>query len=128
MNTVSIVWERVKYVNLIDHKDAFYYAFSKGKVLLYIGITYRQDIKKEIDQTLRSFKVNEDSVNIWIGYISHTSYIRLTEQIIKDVECLLIFKNKPLWNTLCKASYTGRSDLKVISRGFPLLMHIVIAP
>jgi hypothetical protein len=127
MNTVSITWLRVRYVDLKDHKDTIYYAFSNRKVLLYIGITFRQNMKTEIDQTLKSFKERPENVTLWIGYITYTTYVRITEQIVKDVECLLIFKNKPLWNTQCKAEYTGRPDLKIISHDFPLLMHIIIA-
>lgn len=127
MYTVSIEWLNIKYDKLSSYEDAYFYMSLKGRTLLYIGIAFKQDIVKEVNNTLRAFKVKGDTITIGLGYISYTTYKRITEQIVKDVECLLIFKNQPLWNTQCKSSYTGRPDLKVISHFCPLLYHIITA-
>lgn len=51
--------------------------------------------------------------------ISRSDYSRITEQLAKNIERLLIFIHQPKLNTHFKKGYAGRDSLKVISMGCP---------
>ena len=114
MNNVKLEWEKVDDINKIRKLyDTEFYAFTQNNTLLYIGIAYFQYVADEILQTIRDFNYDKNEIKIWLGYIVESDYERITEEIIRDVECLLICGNKPLDNTQCKDNYTGRDNLKI---------------
>ena len=124
MDSIIITWgfsnnEALKHID--DHK---FYAFSKDGVLLYIGIAHRQHVVTEINQTINRLSLTEqkNQLTIWYGNITYSSYQRISESLVYDVECLMIFKNQPQLNSQCKKSYTGRENLKIKSLFMPLLM------
>jgi len=127
MEIVKIEWIKTNYREIKEYYDTYYYAFSRGNSLLYIGISYKQNVKTEIDQTLRRLGINTTGLSIWLGYLNSdaTTYSRITEQIIKDVECLMIYTNQPICNTQCKENYTGRCNIKVRTSGCPLIRKCV---
>ena len=114
MNNVTLEWEQVEDIDSIRKlDDTEFYAFTQDNTLLYIGIAYFQDVADEIRQTIRDFNYDENKIRIWLGYIDESDYERITEEIIRDVECLLICGNEPLHNTQCRDNYTGRDNLKI---------------
>ncbi|MHB1755749.1 MAG: hypothetical protein ACYCT6_09960 [bacterium] len=116
MDNVTLEWEKVEdSIKKLD--DTEFYAFTQNNTLLYIGIAYFQDVADEIRKTIKAFNYNEDEIKIWLGYIVESDYERITEEIIRDVECLLICGNKPLDNTQCKDNYTGRDNLIIKNNG-----------
>ncbi len=118
MNNVTLEWEQVEDIDSIRKlDDTEFYAFTQDNTLLYIGIAYFQDVADEIRQTIRDFNYDENKIRIWLGYIDESDYERITEEIIRDVECLLICGNKPLDNTQCKDNYTGRDNLIIKNNG-----------
>jgi hypothetical protein len=80
-------------------------------------MAYKQDVADEIRQTIRNFNYNEDGINIWLGYIDKSNYERITEEIVRDVESLLICANTPSDNTQNINNYSGRDNLKVENLG-----------
>jgi uncharacterized protein YlbG (UPF0298 family) len=118
MNNVKLKWVKVKDIKKIrKYGDTEFYAFTQNNTLLYIGIAYFQDVADEIWKTIRAFNYDENEIKIWLGYIYESDYGRKTEQIVKDVECLLICGNKPRDNTQCKDNYTGRDNLIIKNIG-----------
>ena len=118
MNNVKLEWEKVDDINKIRKLyDTEFYAFTQNNTLLYIGIAYFQYVADEILQTIRDFNYDKNEIKIWLGYIVESDYGRKTEQIVKDVECLLICGNKPRDNTQCKDNYTGRDNLIIKNNG-----------
>ncbi len=118
MNNVTLEWEQVEDIDSIRKlDDTEFYAFTQNNTLLYIGIAYFQDVADEIWKTIRAFNYDENEIKIWLGYIYESDYGRKTEQIVKDVECLLICGNKPRDNTQCKDNYTGRDNLIIKNIG-----------
>lgn len=122
---IKIQWKKTNLCGLPQYEDAWFYILSRGNALLYIGITYWQDVIKEVMQTLRAFDLNTSGLSIWLGCIIESDYGRITEQIIKDVEGLLVYTHQPIYNTQCKASFTGRGNLKVKNSGCRLLIPCV---
>ena len=125
MNIVELTWERGRMEDLRYGDDAHFYAFSIGSRLEYVGIAYYQDVANEVSKTLLAFDLDSDELVVWLAFIKSTDYERITEQIVKDVECLLIFTNKPSLNTQCMSSYAGRYNLTVKSKGLPLIKACV---
>ena len=125
LNEVKLKWEKTNLNELGGSEDTWFYMFTRGNNVLYIGIAYHQDIYREIKQSLRAFDITSIGLSIWLGYIIETDYRRITEQIVKDVECLLIYTHQPSYNTQCMANYTGRNNLQVKNRGCPLLRRCV---
>jgi len=75
--TVKLEWKACGYDNILNEQDADFYLFGEGAKLLYIGIAYLQDVKKEIDANINDFGLNRYGIDInknW-GQIS-TCYIR----------------------------------------------------
>ena len=90
MDNITLEWERVEDINKIrELDDTEFYVFTQNNTLLYIGIAYHQNVADEIRQTIRSFKYNENKIKIWLGYIEKSDYKRITEEIVRDIECLL---------------------------------------
>ena len=125
MKKVEIQWRKTTLNSLSQEEDTWFYALSRGNALLYIGISYHQDITKEIKQTLRAFDISTSGLSIWLGYIIETDYGRITHQIVRDIESLLIFTHQPTYNTQCMTNYTGRDNLKVKNRRCKLLRPCV---
>jgi len=115
--TVRIFWERVYLSDLGEAEDTYFYAIFRGKNLLYIGMAYYQDIAREVKNTIRAFNMDTTGLYLCLGYITATSYGRITLQIIRDVECALINALQPPYNTQCRKSYTGRSGLVIYNTG-----------
>jgi hypothetical protein len=125
LNELKLRWEKTNLLELDDKEDTWFYMFTRGKNIIYIGISYHQDIRREIKQSLRAFSICTIGLSIWLGYIMETNYRRITEQIVKDVESLLIYTHQPSYNTHCKSNYTGRNNLKVKNSGCRLLRHCI---
>ena len=131
-DTLVISWEQTKMSELPENDDTYFYAFSYGQTLYYIGMTYLQHVKDEIKQKKREFKFSDKGLVVWLGYIDRTTkhksvFKTVSKKIILNSECLLIYENQPSKNTACKKNYTGRPVLKVISYNFPLIYDIVYA-
>lgn len=118
MDKVTINWYQTNWSAMTLHKDTVFYAFTRGSNLLYIGIAYYQDVVDEVRSTLRRLNLSTTGMSIWLGYIDseNTTYGRITHEIIIDTECLMIHMNKPSQNTQCISNYTGRWNLRVVSR------------
>lgn len=94
--------------------------------LLYIGQAFDQTLRERIPQEHEAykcvFKYQKDhsgvGIVVMVGIIKNPSVQKLTQQLFDDTECCLVFHNKPLCNTTCKESYSGR-DIKVINIGHP---------
>lgn len=127
MDILKINWEQTNFSDLPNNEDTYYYAFSRFDILLYIGITNRQNVKDEIRQTLQRLKINTTGLSIWLGYIdaTKTTYGRITEQIVLDGECLMINTNRPTLNQQCKQSYTGRNNFCVKTSGCKYIRNCV---
>jgi len=119
METLKIDWVKTNYNNLYKNYDSHYYAFSRGRTLLYIGISCYQDIIIEIDKTLNRLNIKISGLTIWLGFVNiqKSSYTRITKQIILDGERLMIITNQPNYNQQCKEKYYGRCNFKVRTSG-----------
>ena len=106
-------------------EDAYFYLFSRGRWLEYLGMAYRQSVRREILQTLLAFQLEARGLSVWVGDIVESDFGRITEQIVRDVECLLVITHRPILNTQCTKSYRGRDNLMVENRGCPLLRSCV---
>jgi len=122
---VNINWIRTNIDEILNYDDAYFYVFTRGSSLLYIGIAYHQDVDSEIKQTIRAFNLDSGKLLIWLGFIEDTDFRRITEEIVRDTECLLIYTNQPPLNTSCKESYAGRDNLMVLSDGCPYLIKCI---
>lgn len=121
MNEIIIGWVHTNLEALEYRPFCEYYSFSRKGKLLYIGIAYKQDVRTEIVQTLKRLQISTNGLTIWVGSIASSSYERITEQIVRDVECLLIFTHQPSLNTQCTETYSGRDNLRVRSRGHSII-------
>jgi hypothetical protein len=88
MNNIILEWKQIDINSIPELDDTYFYAFTQNNNLLYIGMTYYQDVVDEIRQTIRRIGYNGNK--IWLGYIKKTDYERITKEIIMDIEFLLI--------------------------------------
>jgi hypothetical protein len=124
-DSVSIKWVKTNYSNLKELPDTHFYLFARGNSLLYIGMSKDQDVIDEIKQTMRSFQIKTHGLSVYLGYISNSSFKKISKYIIRDTESMIIFKNKPKLNTQCVKNYTGRIPLRVISHNCRYLKKTV---
>jgi len=128
--SVTIQWEKTSFSKLnekYEGSDANFYAFSRGKNLLFIGMAFKQQITDEVKQSVKDNHIGTAGLSIWLGHVVETEYKRLTPQIVLDVKRLLIFIHQPRNNTQFMKSYNGRDGLKVKSRRCKLLRPCVRA-
>lgn len=117
---VSIKWEKTSIANLRTIEDTYFYALLRGDNVLYIGIAYHQNVADEVNKTInRLDELDKNTVGLYVclGYITESTYGRITEQIVKDVECALIYHFQPPYNTHCTSSYKGRKNLTIYNKG-----------
>lgn len=118
---IVLKWEEVGYDELSEMEDSYFYAFSRNLNLIYLGTAYHQSIVYKIKSEIMKFEMDMKRLTIWIGHIVESDFKQITEQIVKDIECLLIHVHRPTYNTRCIANYTGRNNLKVRNHGCPYL-------
>jgi hypothetical protein len=118
----SIRWIKTNYSEISSHEDYYFYGFSRGKTLLYIGNTIKQDVKDRIDQHIRiKFKNETHGLQIWLGVLSYSHIEKVSDKLIRDLESLIIFRNQPSFNHQCKKNYTGNGYIMIHNVGMPLL-------
>ena len=127
---VTIQWEKTNLTKLKEMKNetgskdiinSRFYAFSRGKNLLFLGFAYRMEIWDEAMEILDDDEIKSKGLVIWLGHIMDTDYGRITIQIVRDVRNLLIFVEQPTYNKQYKKSYHGRKDLVVKNSKFSLV-------
>ena len=121
MAEVTLAWQEVNINDNIIHEYAYFYAFTDKYDCVYIGMSYDQKIMDEITQRLDNLGLDSDEVSIWVGYIKDSDYEKISKELVRDIECLMIYYDKPEYNTLCKENYTGRDNLEISSEGCPFL-------
>ena len=139
MDTVEIKWIGYSFPlqDITTHPEPTldengFYAILLGKgnpkegweslTLLYIGQAFDQTIRKRVPQQHKAYKCVNDWLKanpgydaiITLGQISFPG--RLTQPLVDDTECCLIFTNQPKCNETCKESYNGR-ELSVKNAG-----------
>lgn len=147
MDTVHIDWDEIviRFNNVGDSKrpkldeKGFYAVLGAvynpktdkwGNIkLLYIGQAFDQTLRERIPQEHPAYACVFDyqrrhsgvCIVVMLGTVEKSTVAKLTQQLLNDIECCLIFCNQPLCNTSCEESYSGR-DLKVINTGhsYPL--------
>jgi len=85
------------------------------KKLLYIGQAFEQTIRERLkqphdaDACMKKEKQNEPNSGLWFktGVITKNDQEKVTQQLFNDVECCMIYVNKPKCNTLCIETYEG---------------------
>ena len=85
------------------------------KKLLYIGQAFEQTIRERLkqphdaDACMKKEKQNEPNSGLWFktGVITKNDQEKVTQQLFNDVECCMIYVNKPKCNTLCMETYEG---------------------
>ena len=85
------------------------------KKLLYIGQAFEQTIRERLkqphdaDACMKKEKQNEPNSGLWFktGVITKNDQEKITQQLFNDVECCMIYVNKPKCNTLCMETYEG---------------------
>ena len=126
MDTISIHWDKTNIKKLSEYEECCFYAFTSGRNLLYIGMTWHQEIRKEVKQTIRDFDISTQGLSIWLGYIHDSTILSIRKSLIQDIECLLIHMNNPPLNKQCKSAYTGRDNLKIHSKNFSFIHKTIM--
>lgn len=94
--------------------------------LLYIGQAFDQTLRERIPQEHTAYKCVFDykkqhsnvGIVVMLGSIEKSTVERVTQELFNDIECCLVFSNKPLCNETCQDCYSGR-DLKIVNTGHP---------
>lgn len=124
MDSVTIHWRPTNYHQLSKCEDCYLYAVSFQQDLLYIGMAYSQTVQARLQHQAHiraKYQYLLDDITVWLGTLTYSSFARISEQRIRDIEALLIFLHQPLDNTQSKSSYRGRPNLLVRSKYCPLL-------
>ena len=118
---VTVRWEYYAASQHYNSRIIPFYAFSRGGNLLYIGMTYEQEIGAEINASIRRLGLNRIGLAIHVGAVNYekSDIQRVTKQLVKDCECLMIYNYQPVENTQCKQAYTGRTGLRVKHQNAP---------
>lgn len=118
---IHLAWKKTSVKKMKDMEDCYFYAFSHGDHLQYIGIAYCQDAQTEIKKRMGDLGKKAKGLTIWLGYVKKTDYEQIGEKLVKDIECLLIFTHQPPINTQCTSEYTGRKTFTIKNTGCEFL-------
>lgn len=126
---IKLKWEKTTFSKMNDLNDTNFYMFERLDKIIYIGmtaVTSKQSVQDEINSKKDSmFNGNVSGVSVWLGYFEkdelHSDSIKLlTDNIVRDVENLLIYKIKPVYNTQGVKKYDGK-DLLIVNEDCSLL-------
>jgi len=92
--------------------------------LLYVGQAFDQTLRERIPQEHSAYECAFDyqrkhsgvGIVVMLGTIKNSIVEKLTQQFFDDIECCLVYCNRPLCNTSCQETYTGRT-LMIINEG-----------
>jgi hypothetical protein len=91
--------------------------------LLYIGQAFDQTLRERISQPHDAYtcvnakvKETEKTAIVMVGFIKQASVENITQSLLDDIECCLIYSNKPRCNIQCKDEYKGQ-PLKITNTG-----------
>lgn len=119
---VKIDWQKVSKdeLKLLDMKFDFFLLVKNGK-LLYIGKSFKQHVKDEINHTLNreDLNISDKGLTKYVGKINlkKSTCAKRSRILVNNSECLLIFTHNSSENDLCKDNYTGRDYLMIKSSG-----------
>lgn len=125
---VKIDWQKVSKneLKLLDMKFDFFLLVKTGK-LLYIGKSFKQHVKNEINNTINrgDLNINDKGLTKYVGKINleKSTCNKRSRFLVNNSECLLIVTNNPSENDLCTDNYTGRDYLMVKSSGCDYLIR-----
>lgn len=100
-----------------DHDNKFI-----PRKVLYIGMTYYQAFRQEIQAKLREdlgkwLEQNRFDTTVKVAHVETIDQERISEALVRDIENLLIMVIQPPGNILGKESYGGRWPLQIINSG-----------
>lgn len=126
MDTVKLFWEKHSFSTLNNSiEDCYFYAFTFGKNITYIGQAYHMAVVPEIRQNMRAFGISGIGMSIWLGYIEDCTLKRITKPLINEIESLLIHKHQPAHNVKEKNSYYARANLKIVNTNCPYFLKVI---
>lgn len=126
---IKLNWKQTTFSQMRDLEDTNFYMFTRFGKIIYIGmtgVTSNQSVQDEIRSKFEPmFGGNVAGVSVWLGCFKkdaryNNSIKRLTDNIVRDVENLLIYTIKPANNTQCVNNYGGR-DLQIVNDNCPFL-------
>jgi hypothetical protein len=85
--------------------------------LVYIGQSLDQTIRQRLLQPHPAYECIKEQLTANPSYQALVmggeivTQTKLTQQLADDIECCLVYRNKPICNVKCKESYTGRELL-----------------
>ena len=128
---VTINWRKHYFdeLNEIDENyNNFLYAIARGKTILYIGKAFRQYVSDRIYNNLERKDINSRGVYLWIGEIDNenSSFTRISDELICDVENLLIYYYESTYNEKNINNYNGRNNLRIINNDIESCFHKII--
>ncbi len=128
MIVATINWKKVETSEPKELSNKYdLYLFYRGKNTLYIGKSFEQQVLVEINKTIKrleeNYQFNKIGVGVFVGMLNldKSDAQRRSNQLITDIECLLIYNQKPTYNTQCQQNYTGRKKLQIINKNCDLL-------
>ncbi len=126
-NRLKIHWFQTNLTNLSAEHDTYFYAFSRGNSILYIGKSHLTTLHKEVKQNLNRLKISNIGLVIWVGFVTDTTKTNHQDigQLVDDAESLLIFRNPTQLNDKKTKSYRGIVPFKVVSDGCPYLKKTI---
>ena len=123
MKSYFILWEQVSAEDLVDcdPDSIHFFAIEHQGQLEYLGLAYKLSLEKEVNETIKLFRLEPSNIKIWTGFIVQNIHNMVNQQIAEEILCLLVYNTKPNLNVICKRSYYGRESLELHNRGNELL-------
>ena len=89
--------------------------YTTLKKLLYIGQAYKQKIRDRLqqphdaDECMKTEKEGEPDSDLYVktGRITENNLENTTQELFDDIECCMIYTNKPACNQKCLVEYSG---------------------
>lgn len=126
--TKDLTFEEV--LNYEDDKHEYLYMVlgmrrSKGQFtykILYIGMTYKVYLSQRLRRHHKLEGIQDDQykksrIMIRFGTIILPEGKRISEQIVKNVEAILIHESSPEYNEMSRSAYWGDRDYKITNLG-----------
>ena len=99
IKSVTLNWQMTDCDNLRNMEEAPIYIICHNNDILYIGKSDLSEVNNEVNSNIYSFKISKSGLNIWLGYIDRSNISRVTSQLVRDTERLLIYRMQPLYNS-----------------------------
>ena len=118
-----IQWVEANPSQLANEYYAQFFLLVRNGRIAYIGNSYHRQISELIPATMKASGLNPGNTKIYLGRV--VEFAGLSDEDVKEIQQLLVYARKPLFNVAGKHNYVANGNLHIHNSGAPLFPRTI---